>query len=117
MDVDAIGDLLFGPLNTQESLDDMQYEDSTDEQMLDMFEYGGESEDDLFDTRDDCDLFDADNDCDLFDATLEETNKFLVTTDTPVLPDDDLLMQECDDRSLDAAIQANGEYKQQHRDR
>jgi hypothetical protein len=122
MDVDVIGgDLLFSPLNVQESSDDMQYEDSGDEQMLDIFEDGGESEDDLFEIGDDCDLFDADDDCDLFDATLEETNDptrlLLDTTDTPVWPDDDLLMQECDDRSLDAAIQAKDECKQQHRDR
>lgn len=122
MDVDVIGgDLLFSPLNVQESSDDMQYEDSGDEQMLDMFENGGESEDDLFDTGDDCDLFDADDDCDLFDATLEDTNEstrlLLDTTDMSALPDDDLLMKECDDRSLDAAMQLNDECKQQHRDR
>lgn len=130
MDVDIVGDLLFSPLNVQESLDAMQYEDSGDEQMLDMFEDGGGSEEDffetggdsdLFDANDDCDLFDADDDCDLFDATLEETydsRRILFdASDNPSLLDDDLLMQKCDDRSLDTAIQSKNECKQQHRDR
>jgi hypothetical protein len=129
MDADVIGDLLFSPLNPQESLDDMQHEDSGDEQMLGMFEDCGGSEDDLFETGDsdlfdagdDYDLFDADDECDLFDVTLEETSSsrrlLLDTADMTVLLDDDLFMQECDGRSLDAATQPKDECKQQHRDR
>ena len=121
MDVDIVGDLLFSPLNVQESLDAMQYEDSGDEQMLDMFEDGGGSEEDFFETGGDSDLFDANDDCDLFDATLEETydsRRILFdASDNPSLLDDDLLMQKCDDHSLDTAIQSKNECKQQHRDR
>lgn len=130
MDPPKPADLLFSPLETQESTESPWEESSGDEQILETFADETDDELDLFDVRenceliyahDECDLFDADNDYNSLDAAPEVTADSwpYVPMDmgSDMAPDSGRVVQEHRDSLLGESGCPEDERRTQHRNR